>query len=298
MRGTSLILFILFLAGACSGAQVIMSGSGSRDKDHVYFRYETRIEPELPGQKISGFGGGLLVGDRFHRYMTDTARKKYFGYDLSILPEGPGVFRVAFEPLSVSAEKLGLRPAGEWSAIPTPRLPSPRIVRGGREQEVLVLDLFTHPETRQKIFDLLIIRDTPLPGARLPSGPPRDYTVEDVPLTISKLRLSVNGKQVEQWGGSMSGEAVAFYLPNHGRFVFSLAPHADLGFRKAGEVRGATLKITWGNDTYVFECDGPIAPGGGVFNLYVYHDPSWRPRGGPDAFHLASSSPVSTLVRR
>lgn len=95
----------------------------------------------------------------------------------------------------------------------------------------------------------------------------------------------------------MSGTAVYFYLPNHGRFVFSLAPNEQLGFRKAGEVRGSTLTITWGSDTFLFDCDGPVAPGGGVFNLYVYHDPSWRPRGGSDSFQLGASS-ARSLVRR
>jgi hypothetical protein len=109
--------------------------------------------------------------------------------------------------------------------------------------------------------------------------------------------LAVNGKQLEEWGGGMSGTAVFFYLPGYGRFVVSLAPHTDLGFRKSGQVRGNTLAIHSGADTFLFECDGPIAPGGGAFNLYVYHDPTWRPRGGPDAFQLGASS-ARSLVRR
>jgi len=289
MRITSLLIL---LACACSGAQVIISGSGS--KEGVYFRYETRLEPELPGQKITGFGGGgLVVGAGFHRYLTDTTAKKYFGYDLSIEPDPGGMFRVTFQPLSLRAEQLGLEPAGRWSQVPSPLLPSPQMVRS---RDTIAVDLFVHPGTGQKIVDYLFIQDDRR-AVRLPSGPPRDYTVEDIPITLSKLRLSVNGKPVDEWGGGMSGAAVYFYLPNHGRFVFSLAPNEQLGFRKAGEVRGSTLTITWGNDTFLLDCDGPIAPGGGVFNLYVHHDPSWRPRGGPESFQLGASS-ARSLVRR
>ncbi|MEX2264304.1 MAG: hypothetical protein WD696_20285 [Bryobacteraceae bacterium] len=289
MRLTS--LFVL-LSCACSGAQVIMSGSGS--KQGVHFRYETRVEPELPGQKVSGLGrGGLVVGTGFHRFLSDDTTKKYFGYDLAIEPQPGGIFRVAFQPLSLGAEKLGLAPEGGWSQLPLPRLPSPQMVRS---RDTIAVDLFTHPSTGQKIVDYLFIQDDR--RERLPSGPPRDYTVEDVPITLSKLRMSMNGSLVDESGGGISGEAVYFYLPNRGRFVFSLAPNEKLGFSKAGEVRGSTLTITWGNDTFVLACDGPIAPGGGVFNLYVYHDSSWRPRSGADTFHFGASSARSLVHRK
>ncbi len=288
MRTTSLLIL---LASACSGAQLVMSGSGS--KAGVYFRYETRIEPELPGQKITGFGGGgLVVGAGFHRYLADTGTKKYIGYDLAIEPEPGGMFRVTFRTLGLSASKLGLEPADGWSQLPLPPLPAPQMVRS---RDTIAVDLFVHPGTGQKIVDYLFIQDDNR-ATRLPSGPPRDYTVDDVPIALNKLRLTVNGKQADEWGGGMSGPAVYFYLPNRGRFVFSLAPNEQLGFRKAGEVRGSTLIITWGNDSFVLDCDGPIAPGGGVFNLYVYHDPSWRPRGGPDSFTIGASS-ARLLVR-
>lgn len=287
MRAISLLLC------ACSSAlwaQTIMGGSGS--KPGVRFRYETRIEPESPGQKLTGFGaGGIVVASNFHRYMLDTDSKKYFGYDLSIDPEPGGMFRVTFQPLSLSPAKLELNPA-EWNQIPLPPMPAPQIVRN---RDVIALDLFVHPATGQKIVDYLFIQDD-RPGLRLPSGPPRDYTVDDVPIMLSKMRLSVNGKQIEQWDGSMSGAAVFFYLPGRGRQVFSLAPNAELGFHRAGEVRGSSLTIAWGGDTYQIECDGPIAPGGGVFHLYVYPDPSWRPRRNAGEFLLGASD-ARSLVR-
>ena len=287
MTRTSLLML---LSCACSYGQVIMSGSGG--KPGIYFHYETRIEPELPGQKLTGFGrGGIIVGAGFHRYMTDDTTRKYFGYDLSIEPEPGGMFRVTVQPLSLSAEKLKL---SGWSQVPLPLLPSPQMVH---TRDTIALDLFVHPGTGQKIVDYLFIQDDRV-SLRLPSGPPRDYTIDDVPITLSRLRLTWNGKRVGEWEGSMSGTAVYFYLPNHGRFVFSLAPHEQLGYRKAGEVRGRTLTINWGNDTFAIVCDGPIAPGDGVFNLYVYHDPSWRPRGGPDAFHLGASDAASFVRRK
>ncbi|MCL4849928.1 MAG: hypothetical protein KJZ78_00925 [Bryobacteraceae bacterium] len=49
-------------------------------------------------------------------------------------------------------------------------------------------------------------------------------------------------------------------------------------------------------DDYTFEaaptidCGHPVAPGGGVFNLYVYPDPVWQPSTGADTYQLGASS--------
>ncbi|MCC6860827.1 MAG: hypothetical protein IT158_19825 [Bryobacterales bacterium] len=300
MRAISLLVL---LACAGQGAQVIMSGSGSKpgagSKPGVRFRYETRIEPELPGRKPAGFGGGgLVAGAGFHRYLTDGIAKKYFGYDLAIDPEPDNSFRVVFQPLSLSPERLGLAPANAWSQIPVPRLPAPLSVHS---RDVIALDLLVHPGTGQKIVDYLFIDDDRA-VVRLPSGPARDYRVEDVPITLGKVRLSVNGGQaVDTGSGSISGTAVFFDLPDRGRFILSLAPNEELGFRKAGEIRGDTMTIRWGSETYLLESDGPIAPGGGVFNLYVYHDPGWRPGGSwgaSDQGLFFGASDARSLVRR
>jgi hypothetical protein len=290
MRVTSLMLLSVC---TCPAAQVIMGGSGQ--KGAVTFRYETRIEPEIPGQKLNGFGaGGLVVTSVFHRYMTDSAARKYFGYDLMIDPTPEGKYRVTFLPLTLNAARLQLDQPTAWSLIPLPSLPPPVVVGGRKDRQQVAVDLFVYPITGQRIVDYLSIGDD-RHSPRLPSGSPRDFTVDDAPLTLTKPRLLLNGTLVEAMGGGISGEAVYLYLPGHGRYAFSLAANAPLGFRKAGEVRGKSLSFAWGGNTVVFECEEPVAPGGGVFNLYVRHEPSWRPR-GKDQLELGASS-ASAMVR-
>ncbi len=279
------ISLLVLLACAHSSAQVIMNGAGGLQGIRV--RFETRIEPELPGQEVTGFGGGMLVAPTgFHRYMTDSTSKKYFGYDLSIEPEPGEMFQVSFHLLSLTVEKLGLEPPGSWTPLALPRLPQPQAVRAG---DTIVLDLFTQTKTGQKIVDYLFIQEDQH-TVRLPSGEPRDYTADDAPLVLNNVRMTVNGNAVEQAGGSFAGTAGFFYLAGHGRFAFTLAPNQELGFRKAGEVRGNTLTFTWGGDTFVFTCDGPIAPGDGVFNLYAYRDDAWRPPAGSSTFFFGAGS--------
>ena len=58
--------------------------------------------------------------------------------------------------------------------------------------------------------------------------------------------------------------------------------NSGLGFRRSGEIRGSSLRFTIGGDTYSVNTTGRIAPGDAAFDLYVLHQPKWRP-GYPDA---------------
>ncbi len=99
-------------------------------------------------------------------------------------------------------------------------------------------------------------------------------------LTIQAPRLSINGKLDESSTkrfDEVSGGVVWIYVGKRGRYILSLVPHPELGFRRAGEVRGSSLSFVVGNDTFSLSTGGRIAPGQGSFNLYVLHDPDWKP---------------------
>ena len=287
---------VIALAGNCLGAQVLMGGTASRDG--LRFSYETRVEPELPGRRLTGVGsGGVIVGDGthfYHRYLSDKATKRYFGYDLAIEALQGDRYRVTLKPLSLTAEKLGLQPPNDWTAIPLPAMPAPQVLR---RADTIALELFVHPDTGQKLVDYITVQGDS-PGVRLPEGAPRDYTLDDVPLTLSGARVTWNGKAVHRSGGGyIRGEAVYAYLPGHGRFVFSIAPHTALGFQRAGEIRGQRLTITSGSDKLTIDCDAPIAPGSGVYYVYAHHDATWRPAQSAGEVHMGASS-ARALVRR
>jgi hypothetical protein len=95
-----------------------------------------------------------------------------------------------------------------------------------------------------------------------------------------EFRISLNGTVLDasaRLGGSISGPALWFYLPERGRFVLSLLPNPKLGFRRAGEVTNRSLTFTEGRERYDIQSTSQIVPAGGRFNLYVLHDPKWRP---------------------
>jgi hypothetical protein len=67
------------------------------------------------------------------------------------------------------------------------------------------------------------------------------------------------------------------YVAGHGRYILSLTPRAELGFVKAGEVRGGLITFTLANDQFKVECPNAIAPGYAPYMLYVLRDPEWTP---------------------
>lgn len=290
------VVSVLLLSAALSPAyQVIQGGAGS--KDGIGFRYETRVEPRIEGQKVIGFSGGgirggIHAGVNFHRYLRDDETRRYVGYDLMLKKRSDGMLVVTLGQLSLSEEKLGL--SGEWTQVPLRVNSTPQVIQRGDE---IAIDMFSNPITGQMIVDHLFFDDS-AGATRLPEGPPRDFTVDDVPLTFTNPAILLNGKQMETMGpGAISGEAVYFYLPGYGRYAMSLAPNLELGFRKLGEVRGSRISFRSGTDTWAVDCKGPIAPGGGVFNLYVYTDPAWRPSTGEGTYHLGASSARSMIPK-
>jgi hypothetical protein len=281
--------------------------TGTASNDDVAFSYETRLEPPSP-PIAKGIGGGVVTGQTgTHRFMTDSTGHRYFGYDLVIEPVEPAnTYRVTFRPLSLGPERLRLvlrdslgtgqqRDLTSWTMLPMPAFPAPQTVHGG---DTIALDLFTNPATGQKIVDYIRIQDR---ASRVPavSAPARDFSIEDAELRFMEPRLSVNGKPLESiFDGGIAGPAVWFYLPDHhGRYILSLAPHSHLGFQKAGEVRGTFLTFNVGGDSFTLQCSARIAPADAPYNLYVFHDPSWRPKSATTSLLGAADRP-ELLIRR
>jgi hypothetical protein len=285
----AIVSLILFCSPTFAQSRRLLGGSAGGSKYHFF--YDTFLEPSMP--ELGNLAGGTIGGEgTIHRLMWDRHQHVYFGYDVSIesLPEA-NTYRMTFGQLTLTAEDthvLGGDPA-TWTPLPAPDWggPAVRTIRAG---EVLSLDLLTNNMTGQKIVDYVTVQGPSAKPAADPwhadfiyeTGVPRDFHADDAALEIRLPRVSVNGDlgtSAITTGEVVYGAAVWFYLPRHGRFILSLTPHPDLGFLKAGEIRGSALTFTIGNDTFNLVSSGRIAPGSGPFSLYVLHDPMWRPAG-------------------
>jgi hypothetical protein len=66
-------------------------------------------------------------------------------------------------------------------------------------------------------------------------------------------------------------------------------------------VRGSSLTFNVGSERFTINAAGRIAPGQAAFNLYVLHDPTWRPTypsANLDAYILGAADRAEYLVRR
>lgn len=220
----------------------------------------------------------------------------YFGYEVLIEALGKNSYRLTFQPLlmtqdlkrRLTGQRITLDdPSSPWTLLPSPSFPKPQTIQAG---DVVALDLLVNKTTGQKIVDYVTIQEPdrrfdgfqwiPPRDFTYAGGSPRDFRLNDVELRLVSPRLTINGELDESsllTNDTSAGAFVWFYAGGRGRYILSLLPNPELGFRKAGEVRGTSLRFTMGKDTFTLNAAGPIAPGRAPFNLYVLHDPGWRP---------------------
>jgi hypothetical protein len=251
-----------------------------------------RYEPApWPGLSAYSRGRSITNGPTFYsRIVLDNANRTYFGYELLIEQQQPGVYLATFGNLGVTALDLaaGTLPKGAsaqgWTPLPLPQVPAPRTIH---DAETLSIEIFSDTSTGKKLFDDIGISP---PGTHIPGvgprpvptaeGPARDFSAVDAEFLFLEPRVTLNRKaQVSTVAAikSVRGPLVWLYLPGHGRYVLSLMPRPGLDFKKAGEVRGGVVTFTVNEDLIKLECTNRIAPGEAPYHLYVLHDNAWEP---------------------
>jgi hypothetical protein len=266
------------------------------------FHWETRLDPATP-PLAEGFGMSVLETppNIVHRVMLDRGQKVYFGYDARVDALPDNAFRVTFGPLTRTAELE--RVLGADAGAQT--------IRGG---DVLELPLLTNSGWGQRLTDYVTVREpttrTLDVGRRdfvFPAGTPRDFTVDDAEMRLSQPLVTTIRR--EKAGGSFrraqlaneaAGPVIWLYVPYRGRYLLSLRPHASLGFQKAGEVRGTSLRFAADGTTYNIASASRIASGQTPFNLYVLFQAGWKPtypNANIDTFHVGAADRVDYVTR-
>jgi hypothetical protein len=307
MKPMGLLLVIGFLMPALAQAQAVPMNPP---------RFDLEAEPPDPpvrfeeGSSITGssllmFGGGMMV----HRFLRDDSKHVFLGYDLLIEGQHQAdTYRVIVGELGMGPFDM-FRPdprgqffnPAEWKKLPIPGYPAPRLVFTGN---TISIDLGTVPDTGQKLVDYVTIqpRKAPTlprvmrPSATVPevSGTARDFSADDAELQLVRPRVSLNGTPQDTTTSrameDASGALIWFSLPNRGRYILSLAPRPELGFVKAGEIRGGTITFTLGGDKFQLESNIPITTGYAPYILYVLHDPDWEPTAQAQRGHFQTGS--------
>ena len=277
-----------------AAAQARRVDNGYASMRGFVFYWETQLDPPTPPLAEGSFFGAYEEAspNQVNRMFLDRVTRVYFGYSVQLDTQPQrNAFRLTFQPLSLTPglQKHFGDDAVSWKPLPVPRFPAPQIIRAG---EVLELPLLSNTNWGQRLTEYLTVQE-PAPRVQgfqdlnpvtrefsFAAGAPHDFTVNDVALRLQNPRVFINGRFEElsaRTMGEESGAVVWMYLPNRGRFLLSVVPNAQRGFRRAGEIRGNSLRFTVGSNTFSVTSASRIAPGTAAYNLYVLHQPDWRP---------------------
>jgi hypothetical protein len=279
-----------FLFVSMLPAQQIRSASWATDQ--FVLRYLTMLEPARPkGQSVNIGGGGFNDSVTQHRILMDDNQKRFFGYDLQVGVLGGGRFQLSFKPLTTVMIRKTLD-LDKWTEISLSSVPSSMQLNDG---DTVALDLLINPGSGEKIVEYITVSAPPGPGSSA-----RDLQMGDIQMSLANPQLHINGRSWE-WNrgdahGYASGAVLWVHVPDRGRFLISFQPHADLGFRPAGEVNGSQVKFVWNGETYELKGSERILPADGAWNIYVYQDRGYQP-GYPPALYGASDKPESLIHR-
>ncbi|HLM57648.1 MAG TPA: hypothetical protein VK422_16195 [Pyrinomonadaceae bacterium] len=244
-------------------------------------------ETSTPAGAAEAFGVSFVEAEDkpnlVHRVFVDKKNELFFGYELLVEPvSGSRLFRVSVRPLSAEyIQALKARPAfarrqlhPSYNAAAFPS--QPQSVGDGA---TFALDVLHNPRTGEKIVDLVTVSaDDPRHHSR-PSTeePARDFSLEDVRLSVFDYQLKVNGETVfRSPGGGVAGSVVWFSAPGRGRFIFSLVPRPGYPFEKVGKIEHDRIKFEWAGDRYEWVAGQSVVGLGGNWNVWVMHDPDYN----------------------
>jgi hypothetical protein len=259
-----------------------MGGSGTL-KSGVMVRYKTVLRSAgVPSDDLGlGLGAGGIGVDTngFHRVMVDRRSGSYFGYDLVIgAGDATNGYLATFQPPSGTSGVFKQVAGGTpLRLMPLLKYPTPQVVRDG---DIIELDLMASPDGKQKLTDYIeILSHEPEPAAARPTAEPRDFTVDDGPVTFDAARVTIwkQGQQFQGKGGFTGKPGATFWIafPGQGRYILSLTPYN--GSTKSGTIRDNVISFQDAGREYEVRFMSPIAGAGKAWNLYMMHDLTYEP---------------------
>jgi hypothetical protein len=264
----------------------------------VAFRSETPGSKSAPDSKSLA---SLLYSQAFagenriiHRVLTDAQQNVVFGYDLWVSADPTTrKFSVAVLPADEAfrrtflKDNTPLRPGGPFATFP--KSTSPQTLDDG---DAVSLELLVNNESGVKIVDVVSVTfDRSTLRENHPESAPKDFTLDAIELGVKNYSLLINGTLVNKSKSTIgfTGALLWFYVPDRGRFIFSLVPREGYEFSKIAVLDENRIEFTINNDRYEWLSSESILPNGGTWNLWVFHDTNYTP-----LFGAERSAPRST----
>lgn len=220
-----------------------------------------------------------------HRVLTDSEHRVIFGYDLWVNPNPvTRTFSLAVLPADEVFRRTFLKDSALKPTDPFATFPNSTKPQTLDDGDAVELELLVNEKAGVKIVD--VVRVT-FDSSRLFEKslvPPKDFTLDAVALSIKSYELFVDGTLTGKGKSTVgcTGALLWFYLPERGRFIFSLVPREGYAFLKAGILEGNRIEFVANGRHYEWVSNAPILPNGGTWNLWVLQDKSYTPLFGPD----------------
>ena len=280
----TLLIGLHFLAVAVAAQspakrQVVLPVS---DGGFVAFRSETSAADNkqvIATQSLAALiYSQALAGDNriIHRVLTDADERVIFGYDLWVNSDPiTRKFRLAVMPADEAFRRTFLkessaRPAEGFATFP--KSIAPQTLDDG---DAVSLELLVNQQLGVKIVDVVKVTfDRSKLRDITPENQPRDFSLDAVSLTIKGYQLLIDGKVVGKSKSMIgySGSLLWFYVPDRGRFIFSLVPREGYSFEKVGVLEGNKIEFIVNGEHYEWLSGAEILPNGGIWNLWVLYD--------------------------
>jgi hypothetical protein len=283
------LLFVLLFTPALLQAQADATRPQVvllRDGGFVAFKSESAptatknsagIVPALQG----GLRAQALVTEDqiIHRVLQNPKGEYIFGYDLVVTAEADSKqFTITVRPLDPTIEQK--LTAGD---IPTLRdSAKPQVMDDG---DSFALDLLVNQNAGVKIVDFVKVSFERSKLWEDHAAPlPRDFTLDEVALRIVNFRLAIGGNQVMTGmrRTDFAGALLWCYIEGHGRFILSLVPREGYPFAKTGVIHDNKIAFQLNGRQYEWLSSESVLPGGGTWNVWVLHDPTYLPFGTRD----------------
>lgn len=211
-------------------------------------------------------------GNSFYRIFRDENNLAIFAYELQVERTSDGDhFRVTAMP---AGDDFATRFPNADGGKPTPTLPEPRPSPLLASGDKFTIDIAVIPGSGN-LSDTVQIRL----NARGTSSDQASQAA--APLRFVGLKVQINDQVVSASGpgATAAGRYVMFYVPGHGGYFLSTEQVESPAFVQIGVVDHTYLHFTLDNETYDCDSDAPILPTSDRGEIWVFHDPNYKPSG-------------------
>ena len=213
------------------------------------------------------------TGNSMYRMFRDESGLVVWAYELVVdrLPDGDH-FQIIAKP---AGQEFAAKFPNADGGKPTPTLSipieSPPLGAGGR----FTIDIPTNPGLFEHRTDTVQVQPDPRGDAGSPGAPAAPQ------IRFAGLKVSIASNPLPANGPSamVYGPYTMFYIPKRGGYFFSIQPEASRPFVQVGDVDHNRLKFTIDNEDYECISTVNILTQSDRGQIWVYHDPQYKPAG-------------------